>query len=206
MCCRVRRTSPTRCKRSSSSSRRGARWRSFWASWKAEGFLADRLEAPGLDQLLAVNIREEGVWIVPGAEGESALVAWWYGGTVQHLALHALGTGPERGAQLKKQIEQIAWAGELEGWLPGSPKIHLVAGKEEARFWEPVFREAGEEIHLVAPAPEAQLAASSAQRCARDSGAPTWCRAILPSAITSNSWTGFGCADCRRCSGRMSWG
>jgi len=141
----------------------------FLGQLETQGFLADRLEAPGLDQLLAVDIREEGVWIVPGASGEPALVAWSYGGAIQNITLVTLPPGPERGAQLKTQIEQIAWAGELEGWLSGTPKVHLVANAQEARFWEPVFKDTGEEIDLITPLPEAQLVARSTQRCANDS-------------------------------------
>ena len=140
----------------------------FLGQLEAQGFLADRLEAPGLDQLLAVDLREEGVWIVPGAAGEPALVVWWYGSTVQNVTLVTLPPGPERGPQLKTQIEQIAWAGELEGWLPASPKIHLVANPAEARFWEPIFRDAGEQIEVIAPIAEAQLVARSAYRCAKN--------------------------------------
>jgi hypothetical protein len=139
----------------------------FLGKLEAQGFLADRLEAPGLDQLLALEMPEEGLWIVPGAAGEPALVVWWYGNTVQNLTLVNLPAGPERGPQLKTQIEQIAWAGELEGWLPGPPKIHLVANPPEARFWEPIFEEVGEKIEVITPIPEKQLVARSAQRCAR---------------------------------------
>jgi hypothetical protein len=137
---------------------------------ETQGYLADRLEAPGLDQLVALDINEEGVWLVPGAPGEPALVAWCYGGTVQNVTLVALPSGQERGPQLRTQIEQIAWAGELEGWLPGPPKIHLVASPTEAGFWVPIFEQAGDEIRVIAPLPEAQLVARSAQRCARDAG------------------------------------
>jgi hypothetical protein len=137
---------------------------------ETQGFLADRLEATGLDQLLAVDINDEGVWLVPGAPGEPALVAWCYGGSVQNVTLVALPSGQERGPQLRTQIEQIAWAGELEGWLPGPPKIHLVASPTEAGFWVPIFEQAGDEIRVIAPLPEAQLVARSAQRCAKDAG------------------------------------
>ena len=66
----------------------------FLGKLEAQGFLTDRLEAPGLDQLLAVDLREEGVWIVPGLPGEPALVAWWYGNTVQNVTLVSLPPGP----------------------------------------------------------------------------------------------------------------
>jgi hypothetical protein len=81
-----------------------------------------------------------------------------------------LTAGPERGLQLKTQVEQIAWAGELEGWLPGPPKIHLVASPAEARFWEPIFQEAGGHVEVIPPLAEAQLVARSAQRCVRTAG------------------------------------
>jgi hypothetical protein len=137
---------------------------------ETQGFLADRLEAPGLDQLLSLNIHEEGVWIIPGEVGEPALVAWWYGGTVQNMTMLTLSAGVGRGPQLRTQIQQIAWAGELEGWLPGPPKIHLVTSPAEARFWEPIFMDVGEEIDVIAPMPESQLVARSAQRCANEAG------------------------------------
>ena len=52
-------------------------------------------------------------------------------------------TGPERGPQLKAHIEQIAWAGELEGWLTAPPRIHLVAGPAEAAALEAAARGLG---------------------------------------------------------------
>jgi hypothetical protein len=43
-----------------------------------------------------------------------------------------------------------------------------VGGPAEANFWEPVFKEAGEEVRVVPPVPKPQLASMSAQRCAAD--------------------------------------
>jgi hypothetical protein len=138
----------------------------FLGQLEGEGFLADRLEAPGLEQLLAAKINEEGVWIFAGAAGEPALVAWWYGATIQNLTLVALSAGPERGPQLKTQLEQIAWTGELEGWLTGPLKVHLLAAPSESGFWESVFKAWGEPIQIVPPASAKELAALSAWRCA----------------------------------------
>jgi hypothetical protein len=138
----------------------------FLGGLEGEGFLPDRLEAPGLEQFLAAKINEEGVWIFAGAAGEPALVVWWYGATIQNLTLVALPGGPERGPQLKTQLEQIAWAGELEGWLTGPLKVHLLAAPPEAGFWESVFKEWGEQIKIVPPASPKELAALSAGRCA----------------------------------------
>jgi hypothetical protein len=138
----------------------------FLGQLETQGFVADRLEAPGLDQLLAAKIHEEGIWIFIGEQPETALVAWWFDGTFQQLSLICLPPGAERGLSLKTQIEQIAWAGELEGWLSGAPKIHLVANPEEAAYWGPVLAAWGEGAEILKPAPPKELAAMSAERCA----------------------------------------
>jgi hypothetical protein len=140
----------------------------FLGQLETEGYLADRLETPGLEQLLAANIQEEGVWVFPGDEHEPVLAVWWYGGTAQNLTLVLLTPGPERGAQLKTQLEQIAWSGELDGWLTGPPTVHLVADAAQTRFWEPVFRDAGHELKLHPATPGPQLAALTARRCVDD--------------------------------------
>ncbi len=141
----------------------------FLGQLSGEGFLADRLEAPGLEQFLAAKIKDEGVWIFAGAAGEPALVVWWYGGTIQNLTLVTLPDGPERGPQLKTQLEQIAWAGELEGWLPPPPlKVYLLSSAADSGFWESVLKEWGEYIEVMPPASPKELAALSARRCGSD--------------------------------------
>ena len=147
----------------------------FLGHLEGSSYMADRLEASGLDQLLATNIREEGIWLFPGAEDEPVLAVWWYGGTAHNLTMISLPAGLERGARLRTQIEQITWAGELEGWLTSLPRIHLVAGPQEAHFWEEVFKEAGETITVLPPVPLPQLVALSAQRCASTPGASWGC-------------------------------
>jgi hypothetical protein len=137
----------------------------FLGQLSREGFLPDRLESPGLEQFLAAKINDEGVWIFAGAAGEPALTVWWYGGMIQNLTLVTLHAGPERGPQLRTQLEQIAWAGELEGWLTGPMKVHLLAAPADAGFWEPVFQDWGEHLEVVTPVSAKELAALSARRC-----------------------------------------
>jgi hypothetical protein len=143
----------------------------FLGQLEGSGYMADRLEAPGLDELLAANIHEEGVWIFPGGDDEPILAVWWYGGTVQNLTMISLPASADRGARLKTQIEQITWAGEVEGWLSGPLTIHLVAGPQEAHSWEGAFKEVGESVTVLPPVPLPKLASLSAQRCASSSGA-----------------------------------
>jgi hypothetical protein len=140
----------------------------FLGQLEQQGFMADRLEAPGLDELLATPIKEDGTWIYPSAgDGKStALAAWWYGGVLHHLDLVHLAAG-NRPAILKEQLMQTAWAGELEGWLTSQPRWHLVAGATAAAEWEPALRAAaGQPVEVIEPVQGPKLAALTASRVA----------------------------------------
>ena len=140
----------------------------FLGGLEAQGYLADRLELPLLDQLHTTAITEDGAWIYPAAAGakSSALVAWWYGGVLQNLGLLTMpATG--QAASLKEQLMQMAWAGELEGWLSSPPEWHLVADVAAAE-WEPALRAGLEQpIELVTPLASREVAALTARRSAQ---------------------------------------
>ena len=141
----------------------------FLGQLEGQGFLADRLELPLLDQLQATTITRNGAWIYPEAPGgrNAALVAWWYGGVLQNLDLITLPPA-NRPQSLKEQLLQMAWAGELEGWLTGPPAWHLVADAPAAAEWEPALRTGLEQpIEVIAPVPVAGLAALTAARAAQ---------------------------------------
>ncbi len=141
----------------------------FLGQLEGQGYLADRLELPILDQLLATEISEDGVWIYPAeGGGNPCLVAWWYGGALRQLTLLTLPEGPERPTRLKEQLAQIAWAGELEGWLTAPPIPHLVANESTAAAWEPILNEGAEQpVKVIAPVAPVALAAMSARRSAK---------------------------------------
>ena len=140
----------------------------FLGELEGQGYLADRLEVSSLDQLLVTKVSGDGVWIYPGQNGEPVLVAWWYGQTLHNLALLAMPPGPERGPLFKSQLEQLAWAGELEGWLVEPLNVHLVAVPAEAAFWQPILQEWAEApVEVTAPLTPTELASLSAQRAAR---------------------------------------
>jgi hypothetical protein len=137
---------------------------------EGQGFLADRLELPLLDQLQATPISEDGAWIYPEALGgaNTALVAWWYGGTLQTVDLLMLPSGPDRAAGLRDQLTQMAWAGELEGWLTSPPHWHLVADDVKAMQWEPPLRTGlDQRIEMVTPLPTVMIASLTAKRAAQ---------------------------------------
>jgi hypothetical protein len=141
----------------------------FLGQLEGQGFLADRLEMPLLDQLQATAVTGDGAWIYPDAAGgrNAALVAWWYGGALRNLDLITL-PAANRPEALKEQLLQMAWAGELEGWLTGAPAWHLVADAPIAAEWEPALRTGLEQpIEVHAPVPVADLAALTATRAAQ---------------------------------------
>jgi hypothetical protein len=139
----------------------------FLGKLESQGFLADRLELPMLDQLQPGMAHDDGAWIYAEAGGgpNTALVAWWLGGVLQNLDLLTLPEGADRAAAMHDQLVQMAWAGELEGWLTGPPRWHLVADTARADVWEPALREGlGQPISVVAPLPETEIAARTARR------------------------------------------
>lgn len=143
----------------------------FLGRLEGENYLADRLEVPFIDQLLATQVNADGVWIFAGggADGNTCVVAWWYGGTLQNVSLLHLPAPEERGAFLREQMAQMAWAGELEGWITGPPRRFLVANPETAAVWQPLLEEGSEQsLEVVAPLPDATLAQLTARRAVRE--------------------------------------
>jgi hypothetical protein len=153
----------------------------FLGKLEGRGYLADRLEAPMLDQLEAMLVMEDNLsgqnetvteaatdaWIYPSVfHGQNAaLVAWWQGGALRSLSVVVLAPGGDAAKDLKEQLTQLTWAGELEGWLTASLSWHLVAEGAVAAEWESTLRTGlGEPVHTVPPLPLEELAARTARR------------------------------------------
>jgi Tfp pilus assembly protein PilN len=140
----------------------------FLGQLEGQGYLADRLELPLLDQLQATAVTKNGAWIYPETTGgrNAALVAWWYGGVLRDLTLINLPPA-NRPESLKEQLLQMAWAGELDGWLTEPPAWHLVADAPTAAEWEPALRSGLEQpVEVIEPVSVAALAALTATRAA----------------------------------------
>jgi hypothetical protein len=138
----------------------------FLGKLENAGFLADRLEMPALDQLQATLGSGNGAWIYPTMTGAHpvALVAWRYDGILQNLDLATLPSTNRAGA-LREQLTQLAWAGELEGWLTSPPSWHLVADPPVAAEWEGLLREGLQEpVEVLSPVPTRELARLTAIR------------------------------------------
>lgn len=138
----------------------------FLGKLEGQGYLADRLDLPVLDQLQATRVEGDGAWVYPEAGNNRALVAWWYGGVLRNLALLSLESGPARAAALKDQLVQMTWAGELDSWLTSPPRWHFVG--EASSEWFSALREALDTpVEIVAPMPAQELAALTARRAAQ---------------------------------------
>jgi hypothetical protein len=141
----------------------------FLGRLEQDGYLADRLETPLLDQLEAVTPTDDGAWLFPFSLGgqNAALVAFWSGGALRNLSLVTLPAAGERAKELRDQLAHILWSGELEGWLLSPPKWHLVADPANATEWETVLRAGlNEPVQIMAPPSPVELAARTAKRAA----------------------------------------
>lgn len=139
----------------------------FLGTLETEGFQCDRLDVLMLGQIDATPAKEDGVWIYPETIGgkHSALVAWWGNGLLRHLGLIGAPPGSDRARTLGGQLTQMAWAGEMEGWMSGTPQVHLVAGPELADEWEPLLREGlGMPVQTQPPLPVRDLAGHAVRR------------------------------------------
>jgi hypothetical protein len=115
--------------------------------------------------------------------GQNAvLVAWWCSGALRSLSYVVLPPAGDRANNLKAQLAQLAWAGELEGWLTAPPsRWHLVADPANAPEWETALREAlSEPVQVTPPLPPAELAAHTARRAASAGSRATLLPAEFP--------------------------
>jgi hypothetical protein len=157
----------------------------FLGKLEERKFMADRLEAPMLDQLEAIAGVEDGAWIFPAVAGvtQTALVAWCGGGVLRHVSFILLPAEGDRAASLKGQLAQLVWAGEMEGWLTARPIWHLVAEGMAAAEWEALLRQALEEPIKVSPPLNAvDLAARTARRATQSATAPA--ATLLPAEFS----------------------
>jgi hypothetical protein len=141
----------------------------FLGKLESSNYLADRLELPLLDQLRSTEISGNGVWIYPGVglEKNYCLTAWWYDNVLCHISLVCLPDAEMRGAMLRDQIAQTAWAGEIEGWLRTPPRVHVVADAATAEPWLLEFIHAAP-AEVVPPTPAADLALRTARRVTKN--------------------------------------
>jgi hypothetical protein len=158
----------------------------FLGKLEESKYLADRLEAPMLDQLEAIAGAEDGAWIIPATTGatHTALVAWCGGGVLRHVSFILLPAEGDRAVSLKNQLSQLVWSGELEGWLTAKPAWHLVAEGAAASEWETLVRQAMDEpVRVTPPMNAADLAGRTVRRVTQSQSSPA--AALLPAEFTN---------------------
>jgi hypothetical protein len=90
---------------------------------------------------------------------------------LQNVTLFSSAPGQDLGESLRQQISQIAWSGELEGWLTSPPTWHLVADGATAAVWEPMLNQVADQpVKVINSVPQTQLAALSAKRSVQANG------------------------------------
>jgi Tfp pilus assembly protein PilN len=102
------------------------------------GYQPDRLELPHIYQLVAEVPETDGVWIYPWTENsrEFCIATWWFTGTMRHIQLINLPTGPDRERIVREQLMETAWAGEMEGWLNFPVRWRVVAPADNSAEWQ----------------------------------------------------------------------
>lgn len=145
----------------------------FLGRLEQDGFLADGLEVPLLDQLRSSPSDADGAWVYLGNSATGrALVAWWQQGRLLNLGLIRLPADNTQTDVIRDQLAQISWAGELEGWLTSPPKWHLAAGNTAANEWSPAFAKVCDgSFEVVEPPASVALAAATARRAAQPDNA-----------------------------------
>lgn len=142
----------------------------FLGKLEQEGYLADRLDLPVMGQLQTLSPESDGAYVFPGAVGgpDTALVAWFYGKVLRSLDLVTMPPHDRKAAEVREQLTQMTWSGELEGWLTGPPTWRLVGDDAALDRWGPLLREALEtNLETIPPMPAAELASLSASRAAQ---------------------------------------
>jgi hypothetical protein len=138
----------------------------FLGALEKDGYLADRLEVPFLRELKATAPDADGVWLYPLLNGAqtTCLAAWWYGGLLRDVSWINLPPGEAGAAALRAQLNQIAWAGELDGWLTAPPAWRVVGTQETVAATAHLWQGADEDILQVEPSPGKTLAELAAAK------------------------------------------
>ena len=137
---------------------------------EAANYLADRVEVPLLREMVPGEPRADGahIQLVQGGDSVLALVAWWFDGRLRDINAFNLPDHEASRDVLVEKINNVAWAGEVAGWMPGEPACHLAKRGDVAADWKTALANCfGERISEVEPASEVDLATTAVEFAAR---------------------------------------
>jgi hypothetical protein len=79
--------------------------------------------------------------------------------------IQSLASEEDAPSVIRDQLLQMAWAGEMAGWLKGSPAWHVVAEGEVAERWAAMMQTGlAEKVAIVSPPDEATLITATVNR------------------------------------------
>ncbi|MFM1944928.1 MAG: hypothetical protein RI897_3910 [Verrucomicrobiota bacterium] len=102
------------------------------AQLEQTGFPADRLEIPLLHQVAVdppANTLTR-LYLDSTPDQTLALVAWWQNGRLESLNLLKFPNTTAGRESLVQQLNQLSWAGEIQGWLQQSPAWEIISQNE----------------------------------------------------------------------------
>ncbi|HAH99336.1 MAG TPA: hypothetical protein DCO70_08360, partial [Verrucomicrobiales bacterium] len=101
-------------------------------------FLADRVEVPLLRELVSSEPRADGahIQLVQGGDSVLALVAWWFDGRLVEINSFNLPDHDVNRDVLVEKINNVAWSGEIAGWMPGDPACYLAKRGDVGADWK----------------------------------------------------------------------
>lgn len=135
------------------------------------GFCADRLESPLSTLVTGTDFDSDGatVFVYRSGARRVCLVAWVAEGVLRVLNRVNLAEDDRWTQQLVDELTRLAWTGELEGWLTGTPPVRLIADASVIESWQkPLEGALGRPIEVEERPSDAELAAASARRALRD--------------------------------------
>lgn len=131
------------------------------------GFIADRVESPLLQLVAGTAMEKDGVYFFPFLQGNrrNCLVGWVSEGTLRSLSLVNLADDDRWSRQLVDEVNRLAWAGEMEGWLPEEMSVHLVSDGEMLPTWRAALEQGlGLPVEVHPRPSDEELAGASARR------------------------------------------
>lgn len=137
------------------------------AGWEKRGFYADRVELSVVQWLAGTAMDRDGIYLFPSevrGGRRACLIGWVVEGALRSLSLVNVAEDDRWLKQLVDEMNRLAWAAEMDGWLPGRYCAYLVADEALVAGWrEPLGRELGVEIESLERPTEDALAMAVAR-------------------------------------------